>query len=185
MEIADAWTQLEKMENTLFDTLKGDLLSATAEESRMTADIGAPASDMIIQRLRAWSLLMLQDDSAPMIFATTSREALERVVDDTPAAVRLPGFDAAAFPLPPEQESCEASRRLVTYLRNVATSEWSAENIERFDIPQDQRLACARLTVAIVPDTPAETVFSRYTGYASLPENKRTYRHTLLALVER
>lgn len=186
MEIAKEWGQLEKMEYSLYDTLRGEGLAAAEEEDRVPADIGAPTSDLMIQRLRAWARLMLEDESPPVIFATTSREAFELIVDDTPSADPLPGFNAASFPLPPDRDAPEASRQLMVYLERVAVSEWSVENAERFDVSTDQRLSCVRLTVAIVPDTPAGAVFSRYSGYASfLPEKRGAFRHTLLALVER
>jgi len=187
MEIADDWAQLEKMESLLVNTLRGDgdCAPAPVQEDRVLENIGAPASDVMAQRIRAWTRLMLEDDSPPVIFATPSREAFELIVDDTPSADLLPGFDAAPFPLTAGRETSQSSRHLMDYLKRVATSEWTVENSERFDVPEDRSLPHVTLTMAIVPDTPAAAVFYRYSGYPGIPKKRGVFRHTLLALVER
>lgn len=180
-EMTNDWAQLQKMENSLFDTLHGDLPPMAAEAGKMPVDIGAPESVLIAERLGAWSRLMLQDDVPPVMYVTTSREAFEIIADDTPSADLLPGFDAVSVPLP----SIEASRQLMSYLDAVAASGGSLENSGKFNILEDHSAHRIRLTLAVVPDTPAYSIFSRYSGHASLfPENRPPYRHTLLALVE-
>ena len=79
----------------------------------------------------------------------------------------------------------ESSLKLRVYLKSAATSEWSVENAERFTVPEVLNHPRVTLTMAILHDTPAEAVFSRYSGYASMPKKRGAFRHTLLALVDR
>jgi len=185
IEIENDLAKFKKKEDTLFYALRGETLPGNQSGEKIPIHTDAPKSVMISERLHAWSWLLLEDDSLPEIYVTTSKEAFQTITDDTPGTDVLPGFDAVSFPLPPVDPKPGASDHLMSYLKTVAASAWSSEDAEKYQIYDDQAARHVTLTLVVFPDTPPGEIFTRHLKHTALaPGKSANDRNTLMALVE-
>jgi hypothetical protein len=160
--------RVSDLEKTLLKDLTGS--NGTSGESSVILDDGRTQQEyMLSQRMDAWSWLLMADtvnaeSEVPGLFVTSSRAAMERVVESQPQVQTLAHIDG--IPVAADTESLDLNwqNRIVKLLSSLARGEQADQEIQGIDsLPKIQGTEStgkeASLSVYIVPDKQPLEVF--------------------------
>ncbi len=185
----------ENMELDLMQNLKGqDDFSDKGLIGNRALETDDPHSYMIPERMEAWTYLMHYDQSEydhemSGLFITSNRSVLEYLIDQTPAAEKLCGFDSIPAYKNEAHDLKEWRAGLMQHLDMLVENEWNGS----FDIISKAPAApgCDKkfsLTLYVVPQKTPRDFFASFIKHkAGLLNAKNTgvrFKNTLIGLIE-
>jgi hypothetical protein len=181
--------EFQKKEQDLIRNLKMEEDALAAEFKKEPGHVPDLNTDyLIVERLEAWTRILLEDEQPPQLFVTHSKAVLEQLLDSAPTAEQILEFEAIPRLTTTVIELAPWQEQLMLYLADIAkeknnvTSGVSAETI---DIPTVND--SVSLKIYLVPDQNCYQFFCRAAGIKN-PESGRRCptagaRNTLLGLV--
>ncbi|RZB34383.1 MAG: hypothetical protein SRB1_00151 [Desulfobacteraceae bacterium Eth-SRB1] len=188
-EINQGVLNVEKMEQNLFENLKGEneFAQTAAGTNRLIAD--DPGDYMTKDRIKAWSLIMQYDHDISGLFITNSRTAFDYLADKTPEAKIIYKFKL----IPADKNSIGKTEKwrksLVGRLEMLAENPWqdSDEIIKESGFIEESNEKVS-MTFSLVPGEIPHDFFSRYAGIKPHKDIEITedikLKNTLIGLVE-
>lgn len=188
-EINRGFLDVEKMEQNLFENLKGEneFAQTTAGINRLIA--GDPGDYMIKDRIKAWSLIMQYDHDISGLFITNSRTAFDYLADKTPEAKIIYKFKS----IPADKNSIGKTEKwrnsLIKQLETLTENPWqdSDEIIQESGFIEECNEKVS-MTFFLMPGEMPHDFFSRCAGVKPHKDIEITedirLKNTLIGLVE-
>jgi len=189
-EIDRAVGFLKKSEQHLFMNLLWENEGSAAHIDGNKAFItGESDSYMISERLEAWARLLQFDLQASALFISSSRSALDYVIDKAPECELVSHFDA----IPVYKQNVEKLERwadkLMGYLEMLASNDWptSIEGIDKVSVEQTCNKTVS-LKIYIIPGATPHELFARCVdrnvSKIRTKKRKTLYKNTLLGYIQ-
>ena len=171
----------KKMEASLLDAMQGE---DRTDRRLFLTDPPIPPEDpfdyMALERLHAWTHLMLKDQDISALYITTSQKALEAVLASAPEAKKiLPPPD----PQGKTDDKGNVNKALGQTLEQIAMSGESSAYMEHaaVSIPT----GTLPLVLYLMADVSPKRLFGRLLRNPPPPVHRQpVYRHTFVGLVE-
>jgi len=188
-EINQGFLDVEKMEQNLFENLKGEneFAQTTAGINRLIA--GDPGDYMTKDRIKAWSLIMQYDHDISGLFITNSRAAFDYLADKTPEAKIIYKFKS----IPADKNSIGKTEKwrnsLIKLLETLVENPWQDSNeIIKESGFIKERNEKVSMTFSLVPGEMPHDFFSRCADFNPHEHIEITddirLKNTLICLIE-
>jgi len=180
----------EAMEQDLIKNLKGedeDLNLKAATKERFP--ISDPGFYMAAERLNAWTKLMQHDREPSGLFITTSRSALDELMDKAPEMEMVIDFDSIPMHASRDETAEKWQDGLLASLNTLQTSDWPVSTDGIFEAPKVSKSdATVAIKFYIVAGEAPYDFFIRCVGDSSPPVATETekvgFKNTLTGIVE-
>jgi hypothetical protein len=180
----------EAMEQELMKNLQADIEIPDDRAAISPAFLKEdPGGYMLSKRLQAWCHLMTQDPKLSGVFVTSSRLALEQVIDNAPLAEKM--FHYSSIPLNTKDRQAQAEWRakLAQHMERLSQAK-APVAIDALAIPPPNPVDehSVSLSFWLVPETAPVDLF---TGFAEKNQlnpmdqnDDRQFKNTLIGLIE-
>jgi hypothetical protein len=179
-----------QQEAGLIRQLKMEEDSLTAEFQKEAVQIPDDSADyMVLDRLEAWTRILLKDTDISGIFITHIPAVLQELLDKTPTAEKLLHFESIPTCTAMTAESAPWRQKLVSDLAHIVEHKWvptAGRPSDQSDFPAAANTVS--LSVYLVPDQMPRDFFSRYVQIQ--PPDRDTscpggsFKNTLIGLIE-
>ncbi|MEA3429031.1 MAG: hypothetical protein U9Q84_07480, partial [Thermodesulfobacteriota bacterium] len=186
-EINQKLFMVDKMQQNLIENIKGEIDSSHIENAENNLpepyDQGAY---MTAYRIKAWALLMQQDQQQSGLFITNSSSVFDYLIDKASLAEIIVDFDS--IPLQKNSAGKTDKRRdnFMKQLEIIARNPWpvSTDKLVKPFFAKNSTIKVS-LTLAIIPGKTPHEFFAGCCGYNySESKEKSQFQNTLLGLVE-
>jgi len=147
--------------------------ATTGYQNESKTDNLADSDHMIPERIEAWTLLtccdpMQRTDEMSGLFVTSSRQAIDYLLEKTPEAENAFSIDAIPMAKNPVEKSAKWSRGLVEYLEMVSESSMPLK-CDQFAIDFDDLKSETKISLSfyLVPEVSPLEYFSRFIRFDS------------------
>jgi hypothetical protein len=179
-----------QQEAGLIRQLKMEEDSLTAEFQKEAVQIPDDSADyMVLDRLEAWTRILLKDTDISGIFITHIPAVLQELLDKTPTAEKLLHFESIPTCTAMTAESAPWRQKLVSDLAHIVEHKWvptAGRPSDQSDFPAAANTVS--LSVYLAPDQMPRDFFSRYVQIQ--PPDRDTscpggsFKNTLIGLIE-
>jgi hypothetical protein len=189
-EVARDLKRHRQQEAELIRQLKMEDDSLTAEFQKEAVQIPDDSADyMVLERLEAWTRILVTDTDISGIFITHIPAVLQELLDKTPTAEKLLSIESIPTCTVMTAEPIPWRQKLVSDLAHIVEHKWSPTKDRPFDQPDFPAAAnTVSLSVYLVPDQTPRDFFSRCAqihfpdGDVSHPGGR--LKNTLIGLIE-
>jgi len=189
-EVARDLQRHRQQEAELIRQLKMEEDSLTAEFQKEAVQIPDDSADyMVLDRLEAWTRILLKDTDISGIFITHIPAVLQELLDKTPTAEKLLHFESIPTCTAMTAELSPWRQKLVSDLAHIVEHKWGPTAGRPSDQPGFPAAAnTVSLSVYLVPDQKPPDFFSRYVQIQ--PPDRDTscpggsFKNTLIGLIE-
>ena len=169
-----------KMED---DSLAAGFQKADQQKPNDSADY------MVLDRLRAWTRLLLKDTDISGIFISHNPTVLQELLDQTPTAEKLLFFESIPISMPMTEKLTPWREQLLSALSHIVENKWSPTTGRLPDQP-----SCAvseksvSLRIYLIPDQTPRDFFSHCTQIQPVDGDVccagGKFKNTLIGLIE-
>jgi hypothetical protein len=179
-----------QQEAELIRQLKMEDDSLTAEFQKEEMQIPDDSADyMVLDRLKAWTRILLKDTDMSGIFITHIPAVLQEILEKTPTAEKILHFESIPTCTAMTAEPAPWRQKLVSDLAYIVEHKWAPTAGRLFNQPGFPAATnTVSLSVYLVPDQTPRDFFSRCAQIqppdrdASCPGGK--FKNTLIGLIE-
>lgn len=189
-EVTRDLRQHRQKESELIRQLKMEDDFLTGEFRKEELQIPDASADyMVLDRLEAWTRIMLKDRDTSGLFITHSPAILQELLDRTPMAEKLLHFESIPIRSAMTAELTPWRQKLVSDLANIVKHKWAPTTGRPSDLPGFPAAEnTVSLSIYLVPDQMPRDFFSRCAQIeppdrdASYPDDR--FKNTLIGLIE-
>ena len=187
----------QDLEKKLFSELTGDDDPASSQIGPVVSDTSARMDYMMAERLNAWWLLVSgvtkqNGGYLPAVFITTSRPAIDYLMDVTPEAQKIITLEGGPAVVLNEGMDKYWNGELRERLRLLASTEPNLEIISNMDWPAapkyDHKTTQLKLTIYLIPGKSPSVFFNSTICQTGISDDERETssrtQNTVLALIE-
>jgi hypothetical protein len=189
-EIARDLKRHRQQEAELIRQLKMEDDSLTAEFQKEAVQIPDDSADyMVLDRLEAWTRILLEDTDISGIFITHIQAVLQELLDKTATAEKLLSLESIPTCTAMTAELSPWRQKLVSDLAHMVEHKWSPTKDRPFDQPDfPAAVNTVSLSVYLVPDQAPRDFFSRC-AQIHLPDRNASHpggrlKNSLIGLIE-
>ena len=189
-EVARDLKRHRQQEAELIRQLKMEDDSLTAEFQKEAGQVPDDSGDyMVLDRLKAWTRILLKDTDISGIFITHIPAVLQELLDKTPTADKLLSLESIPTRSAMTAETTPWRQKLVSDLAHIVQHKWSPTKDRPFDQPDFPAATnTVSLSVYLAPDQMPRDFFSRC-AQIHPPERKTScpggsFKNTLIGLIE-
>jgi hypothetical protein len=189
-EVARDLQRHRQQEAELIRKLKMEADSLTAGFQKEAVEISDDSADyMVLDRLEAWTRILLKDTDISGIFITHIPAVLEELLDKTPTAEKLLHFESIPICTAMTAELAPWRQKLVADLSHIVDHKWSPTARRPSDQPDFPTAAkTVSLSVYLVPDQMPRDFFSRCAQIQPFDRDVSSpggnFKNTLIGLLE-
>lgn len=194
-DIQSELRSLDKMQHNLFKNLKGDaeelgeLIGEDENDTAFACSMADNATEYRIEdRLAAWTQLLRRDAKRSAVFITSSRAAIEYILEKMPQVRRVADFPIHTLQDVGSGEMNRLQENLVRYLETL-TNGGSPESVAGLEKP-DMNITAGNVSLTLYlasGKNPLDFFSSCVDGndfQAIQDERKSEYKNTVLGLIE-
>ena len=189
-EVARDLQRHRQQEVELIRQLKMEDDSLTAEFQKEAVQIPDDSADyMVLDRLEAWTRILLKDTDISGIFITHIPAVLQELLDKTPTAEKLLHFESIPTCTAMTAEFAPWRQKLVSNLAHIVEHKWVPTKDRPFDQPDFPAATnTVSLSVYLVSDQMPRDFFSLFAQIRP-PDRDASYaggrlKNTLIGLIE-
>jgi hypothetical protein len=182
---------IEEMEDEFMKNLKWEDDDDHARYvSRKILEKYDPGHHMTTERINAWASLMSQDSQISGLYITTSRTALEHLIEIIPEMEQVICLDAIPMGVDKNETLSNWQDDLIKTLEMLATDNWPVSMDDMANPPEiSGKETCVELTIYIVPNKIPHECFSDCVETGAFKagpfQTGIRFKNTLIGLVEK
>lgn len=183
-ELNNNFSLLEKQQQILFYNLTKNDTHVFKEKTKKTIQADNFYDYMIIERLKAWTYLALNNIQTSSFFLTHSRRLIDFLKNNFNEIKKNICIDLTSIEIKHNKTGKNNKSQILTYIESIAKNIRTPEIVKS----QDNINKSFKLTLYVVPDTIPYDFFCKVINYKNNIKNtqlnKNQYKNTVIGLIE-